>query len=326
MLVAYSTSKPLPASSWELAVMSSAAVKDIQEVACSKVTRFGASYLPNKYYRLFRDVLSSSDLASLSLRLEVPDPSVCLMFRVFAADTLELLDETQARKVIQLHQLKPAAAPADGVVQSSSVIIAPCLTRKQWQCRSIASRRPYFFSNEPASTPNSAPEPEARAEGEEGTAEQPSEAAGETTPTPELPSWPHRRFWRRCDDVRLGEGEGEAAVIDGWEEAEPGRQERARAFRAMHLDTGKETSREGEATEEAPLEAGADALALEEEEDREKEDTRHKRTQLPVVAEKLVGTGSVKRVTRLTSRTHGMQSSRRHLTSLFLTGKRSRLK
>ena len=145
MLVAYSTSKPLPASSWELAVMSSAAVKDIQEVACSKVTRFGASYLPNKYYRLFRDVLSSSDLASLSLRLEVPDPSVCLMFRVFAADTLELLHETQARKVIQIHQLKPAAPPADGEVQSSSVIIDALLNEKTMAMpEHCKSRRPYF--------------------------------------------------------------------------------------------------------------------------------------------------------------------------------------
>jgi hypothetical protein len=301
MLVAYSTSKPLPASSWELAVMSSAAVKDIQEVACSKVTRFGASYLPNKYYRLFRDVLSSSDLASLSLRLEVPDPSVCLMFRVFAADTLELLHETQARKVIQIHQLKPAAPPADGEVQSSSVIIDALLNEKTMAMpEHCKSRRPYFFSNEPASTPSaSTPEPEARAEGEEGTAEQPSEektAAEEAAPTPELPSWLLTVV--SGEDVTmshdLAKEKAEAAVIDGWEEAEPGRQERARAFRAMHLDTGKETSPEGEATEEAPLEAKrADALALEEEEDREKESARvTKRTQLPVVAEKLVGTES----------------------------------
>ena len=60
----------------------------------------------------------------------------------------------------------------------------------------------------------------------------------------------------------LAKEKAEAAVIDGWEEAEPGRQERARAFRAMHLDTGKETSPEGEATEEAPLEASVRMLLL----------------------------------------------------------------
>ena len=64
MLVAYSAKQPLPGSSWSLSVLSSAPVVDIKDVACSIVTRFGASYLPNKYNRLFRDVLKTEDLSS----------------------------------------------------------------------------------------------------------------------------------------------------------------------------------------------------------------------------------------------------------------------
>ena len=136
-------------------MLSSVAVKEIQEVACSKVTRFGATYVPNKYYSFFRDVLSTADLASLSLRLEVPDPSVCLMFRVLDATTLEVLHELQARKVVHVHQLKPAAPTAEGEESAKTVIVEALLDGTAMAMpEHCKSRRPYYYSNDPAPTPS----------------------------------------------------------------------------------------------------------------------------------------------------------------------------
>ena len=131
MLVAYSPRYALPAGSWKLTTLTSlplegeAAVEGsgIEDVACATTTRFSGVYTPNKYRRLFRDVLASTEGAyDMALRITLADPSLYVRVDVYDAKGLELVSSARGRKVVALHSIVlPSGLGEEGLIVEASL-------------------------------------------------------------------------------------------------------------------------------------------------------------------------------------------------------------
>jgi hypothetical protein len=78
-------SRALPSGSWRLCVAGEGeGMADLAEQECSTKNTFAATYTPNKYFTLFRDVLcTATDPSALAMRLTCSDPAARLRLRVY---------------------------------------------------------------------------------------------------------------------------------------------------------------------------------------------------------------------------------------------------
>ena len=237
MLVAYTPRYELAAGSWKMTALTSlplegeeAVAAGIEEVPCGTTTQFSGVYTPNKYRRLFRDVLVSEDATyKLALRLALVDPSLYVRLEVFDAKSLELVCSVRGRKAVTLHSIViPSGAGEEGL------IVEATLDNEFMEMpAALVSRYPYYFSE--------------MTEPPEGS---------------EMPGWTMTVV--SSVDVTLTHDVAQEAafakVSGAWEEEKPGRAERAAGLRALYLAEAAKAEGGAEG-DDTPLEKRrADAL------------------------------------------------------------------
>jgi len=196
---------PPGGGTWRLLLFSDAKITaPLIKYDCNILTRYGGLYFPNKYLRLFRDVLTTTTYP-LAVRLTVTDPTIHLYLRVYHEKTSQLVAEVHGRRFLHL--------PCLGLDQieenEKKYILEVVLDEKKMPLPpSFTSPRPYYFSHALPKT-----QPDALLEWN-------MEVVSAT---------PVVLIHDQSDLQRF------AKVRSGWEASQPGRAERAKKAREMCL-------------------------------------------------------------------------------------------
>ena len=143
LLVCDALATPIPSGQWHLGMLTKVPLEEPTDVPCQLSAKYSGTYVPNKYRRLFRDVLTSSSY-QMALRLEMADPSLSIRVQVFDAESKEVLMDKRGRKIVDMFSvcLNPpseAGIIVEATLDDEFMRIPP----------ELQSRRPYYFEAEP---------------------------------------------------------------------------------------------------------------------------------------------------------------------------------
>ena len=155
-LMCLSGSNSLPSFEWEMSLISKAELLDFKEVPVHSIQDYASNYIPNKYFRLFRDVVDilpseeEADNTNVgSLRLTSSDPSAYAMLRVIHPVTNATLVEKSGRGVVDLLDVPLSSTVADEAGENENngkvILESVLLPNLFYLDKQLQSRRPYHY-------------------------------------------------------------------------------------------------------------------------------------------------------------------------------------
>ena len=146
----------MPSFEWELSLISKTDLLDFKEVPVHSIQDFASNYIPNKYFRLFRDVVDilpgeeEADNTNIgSVRLTLSDPGAYAMLRVINPVTNATLFEKSGRGVVDLLDVPLSSAVAEEAGENENngkVILESVLLPNLFYIdKQLQSRRPYHY-------------------------------------------------------------------------------------------------------------------------------------------------------------------------------------
>jgi hypothetical protein len=261
--ICQSLGTPLPALAWEMYFVSNRELLEFTEMPVGSTQDFLGSYIPNKFFRLMRDVIEivepdeSDTNPRGSLRLTLSDPNAYAILRVINPTTKATVAEKSGRGNVILLDVPLTTEVEEGAddedpnqIYKGKIIVESVLNTHFFQVSDdLKSRRPYHY---PTGQP-----------GDNSPADFTFNLRSISKSTLALSR-------DRTEENKL------LAIRNGWEEAQPGRAEMARSNREYYLQQKAASKQEenGEEKEEVPE---VDGFAGLEEEQRELEQSRRER-------------------------------------------------
>ncbi len=157
-LVCQSGTQPLPTFNWELSLISKGELMEFSEVPINSIQDFESQYIPNKYYRLLRDVVDvipgedeSTNTIVGSMRLTMSDPAAYAMVRIINPITSETIIEKSGRGFVNLLDVPLTSAPVEAGSEEENeyngkVIVESVLLPSLFYIDDkLKSRRPYHY-------------------------------------------------------------------------------------------------------------------------------------------------------------------------------------
>jgi hypothetical protein len=153
-LVCQSTGKALPAFDWSMDLVSDTEFQSFDDLATSSIEDFEGVYIPNKYFRMFRDVLSIPDDSGIenprgSLRLTLSDPTAYAILRVLHPVTKATIAEKSGRGYVMLLDIPFQTAKEDtdpDHPNNGTVLVESIMNTAFFRVPDeLKSKRPYHF-------------------------------------------------------------------------------------------------------------------------------------------------------------------------------------